>query len=180
MRPRLPALALLALLLSAASPAAAGSSGSARMAIAERSVVVMTAAELGRDREAFVAFSTLPGTTVAQFTLSCKTGSDALGREAMRAFKGALAKTMAAALDELSAARVGPGELFRSTLLRRAVDACRRCRVGGKTFDLASGSLQCQYQIQRIPGSLVGVNSARARGADFFIFVTVLFAPASN
>lgn len=148
-----------------------------KLFMAEHSVVIMTSAEVSKKKGACIQFSTLPGNTVAQFVLSCKCGVDTLSPKAKAAFKEAILKSVNAALAELHAARVGPGELFKNTLLKRAIEGVRRCRVGNAAFDLAGRSLQCQYQIQTVPDGRVGFNSAGAKGADIFVFVTVLFAP---
>lgn len=148
-----------------------------KLIMAEHSVVIMTSAEVSKKKGAFIQFSTLPGNTVAQFVLSCKCGVDTLSPKAKAAFKEVIRKSVNAALAELHAARVGPGELFKNTLLKRVIEGVRRCRVGNAAFNLAGRSLQCQYQIQTVPDGRVGFNSAGAKGADFFVFVTILFAP---
>lgn len=172
-----PIALLVALPFFAAAPVAAGPAGSARMAIVERSVVLMTAAEIGHDRDAFVAFSTMPGTTVAQFTLSCKTGSGVLGEEAMRAFKATLAKSMHAALDKLSAARVGRNAGPLRPHPARAVRDARPARPGrqprGGEADRRTEADPSWHQFvqgaERIPGLTQVFVGTRAQAKLLFL-----------
>lgn len=149
------------------------------LSIAENSVFVITSDDLGPGNEFDFSVNVLPGNTLAMFHLACICNYSSLSEIEKISIKESSVRGIKNSLNQMANLGEGPGETFRKNLITSVIRSLEAGAIQNSTFENASSTMQCQYQIQYVSEDSVGVNSAWSIGSDLHILVLVFFEPFS-